>query len=103
MSTFRTVADEAELHELVAEEQSVLVDFHADWCGPCIAMETFLREVTTDATIATVDADEAEALADTFDVTTLPTLLFYADGDLVHRHAGLPERHELDAMVDEQF
>jgi len=103
MGDFHNIAAEAGLESLVAANDAVIVDFHADWCGPCVAMEAFLEEIEdeTHAAIATIDTEEREALPETFDVSTLPTLLFYRDGDLVHRYAGLPERHEFREMVDE--
>lgn len=103
MGNFHNIAGENDLESLVASNDAVIVDFHADWCGPCIAMEAFLEEIEddTEAAIATVDTEEREALPAAFDVSTLPTLLFYRESELVHRHAGLPERHEFRAMVEE--
>ncbi|MFQ3293423.1 MAG: thioredoxin 1 [Halobacteriales archaeon] len=103
MGEFHNIAAEGDLESLVAAEDAVIVDFHADWCGPCVAMEAFLEEIEdgTEAAIATIDTEAHKNLPETFDVSTLPTLLFYRDGELVHRYAGLPERHEFRDMVAE--
>lgn len=103
MGDFHNIGAEDDLESLVTAEDAVIVDFHADWCGPCVAMEAFLEEIEddTEAAIATIDTEAHQELPETFDVSTLPTLLFYRDGELVHRYAGLPERHEFRDMVSE--
>ena len=103
MDSPREISDEADLESVVAENDAVIVDFYADWCGPCITMATFLEEIAedTDATIATIDTENQQRLTQEFDVSTLPTLLFFRDGELVHRHAGLPGRPEFRDLVAE--
>jgi thioredoxin 1 len=103
MGEFYEISDEDDLDAVVAENDAVIVDFHADWCGPCITMTAFLEEIDgdTDATIATIDTENHQRLPQEFEVSTLPTLLFYRDGELVHRHTGLPARQEFRDLVAE--
>jgi thioredoxin 1 len=68
----------------------VLVDFYADWCGPCKAMEPALEELAAnvDGTVAKVDVDVHRELASQHQVQGIPTLVFYADGEPAERLVG---------------
>jgi len=70
----------------VPQDKKVVIDFFADWCGPCkrIAPEYVkLSEKYTDIVFLKVDADESEALTGSFDVSALPTFLFLNKGNIV--------------------
>ncbi|MFC7176661.1 thioredoxin [Halosegnis marinus] len=94
---------EAELDAAVAEHDRLLVDFHADWCGPCQMMnptlEAFAAE--TDVTVAKVDVDENQALASAYGVRGIPNLLYFADGEQVQQLTGLQQRETLDRLVEQ--
>lgn len=71
----------------------VLVDLYADWCGPCRAIAPLLNKLAGEfagrVKIVKVDVDAEKELAAHFQVDSIPTLLFFAKGELVHRTAGL--------------
>jgi thioredoxin 1 len=71
----------------------VLVDFYADWCGPCRMMtpvlEKVAREVEGQAVVAKLDIDRAQKAAAQFQVTSVPTLILFKDGQEVGRLVGL--------------
>lgn len=71
----------------------VLVDLYADWCGPCRAIAPLLNKLACEfadrVKIVKVDVDAEKDLAAKFQVDSIPTLLFFAKGELVHRTAGL--------------
>ena len=81
----------------------VLVDFYADWCGPCkmIAptLETLAAE--TSATIAKVNVDELQALAREYDVQGVPTLFLYVDGEQVERLVGAQDEATLRSLIEQ--
>jgi len=97
------VESEAHLQELVAENDVVLVDFYADWCGPCKMLapvvETLAAE--TAAAVAKVDVDAHQAIAGEYDVQGIPTLYLFAGGEPVERLVGVQEEGDLRALIEQ--
>ena len=83
----------------------VLVDFYADWCGPCQMMEPSIESVAaeTDAAVLKVDVDRFQALASEYGVQGIPTLLVFADGELVNRMVGAQTEETLRSAVETQL
>ncbi len=71
----------------------VLVDFYADWCGPCKALHPALENLSKDfdgkATIAKVNVDENPELSQQFGVTSIPALFYFKKGELAGKQVGL--------------
>ncbi|QLK27184.1 thioredoxin [Natrinema zhouii] len=84
------IESEGHLDDVVAEHEVVLVDFYADWCGPCQMLEPVLEELAdeTAAVIAKIDVDEHQQLAEAYGVRGVPTLALFADGDQVEQYTG---------------
>ena len=80
----------------------VLVDFHADWCGPCKMLEPVVADIagTTDATVAKVDVDAHQGLAREYGVQGVPTLLLFVDGELTERRVGVQDEGALRSLVE---
>ena len=69
----------------------VLVDFYADWCGPCKMIAPLidkLAEEVTDAKIVKVNLDESPEIANKFRIKSIPTFIVFKDGDVVNKHVG---------------
>ncbi|MDZ4833720.1 MAG: thioredoxin [Candidatus Melainabacteria bacterium] len=82
----------------------VVVDFFATWCGPCRQLGPILEKLSTEvsakALVVKVNADDSSDLAAKYNVSGLPTLLFFKDGVVVERHAGLMSLSNLKATIE---
>jgi thioredoxin 1 len=92
----------AQLDDVVAENDVVLTDFYADWCGPCQMLEPIVETLAaeTDAAVAKVDVDANQELAAAYGVRGVPTLVLFAGGEQVEEVVGLRGEEELRALVE---
>jgi len=83
----------------------VLVDFYADWCGPCRMLAPVIEELAQEMSgkliVAKVDTDQAMGVASRFEVTSIPTLILFKNGTVVKRVVGLKDLDALRKMVTE--
>ena len=92
----------AHLDELVSDHRVVLVDFYADWCGPCKMLEPTVETIAaeTAATVAKVDIDAHQQLAAEHGVQGVPTLLLFVDGEPTEQLVGVQQESELRSLVE---
>jgi len=97
------LADAANFDDIVADHDVVLVDFYADWCGPCQMMEPTIESVAekSGVTVVKVDVDVHQALAGEYSVQGIPTLLVFAGGELAERMVGAQTESALTDTVAE--
>lgn len=96
-------ADETNFTEMVLNSNvPVLVDFYADWCGPCRMIAPVLDELaqeTTDAKIVKVNVDHSPQLAARYGITSIPNLKAFDHGKVVDEQAGLASKARLKEML----
>lgn len=88
--------------EVLKADKPVMVDFYADWCGPCKAMAPLMDELDSPENnyyVGKVNVDEVPELAQQYRVISIPTVLVFKDGECVNRSVGLQNRQELESML----
>jgi thioredoxin 1 len=99
------IATETNFNDQVLQSpQPVLVDFWAEWCGPCKMIAPVLDELATEyggkVKIAKVNIDEHQNLAAQYRVTAIPTLLVFKGGQVVEQMVGAKSKRDLKASLD---
>lgn len=91
--------------EVLRSQDTVLVDFYADWCGPCRALAPLLEEMEQDAVsyrIAKINVDKVPMLAQKYRVYAVPTVIVFKEGTGVARCSGPGSRKELEQLLQEE-
>ena len=93
------LGNEKDFDRVIKDNKKVLVDFFANWCGPCKMLSPILEEISNeeDIVVVKVDVDEFSDIASRFDVFSIPTLVLFKEGKQVDKKVGyLPK----DALLD---
>ena len=90
--------------EIISQDKTVLVDFFAEWCGPCKTMSPILKEIK-DAlgdtiSIVKIDVDKNQSLAAKYQVRGVPTLILYKAGKQVWRQSGAVQKAALITVIN---
>ena len=85
----------------VTEHDVVLVDFYADWCGPCQMLKPTVKSLAaeTDATVLKVDIDQHQSLAQRYQVRGVPTLLVFNNAETVEEIVGVRDESTLRSLI----
>lgn len=89
--------------EILKSDKTVLLDFWADWCGPCRMISPIIDDLANEATnakICKINVDEEPELASRFNVMTIPTLAIIKDGKELQRSIGVKSKKELLEMLE---
>ncbi len=96
--------NEQDFDSAVNQSSIMIVDFFADWCGPCKMLAPFIEELSaqyTDIGFSKVNVDNAQSLAAKFQISSIPTLIFFKNGKEIKRVVGFKPMPELEALIEE--
>ena len=97
----------AKFNTLLNENQLVLVDFYAEWCGPCKTMLPILQETKSilkdEVKIIKINVDQYQDLAAEFSVRGVPTLILFKQGKILWRQSGVLSSRDLVSIVKEHL
>jgi thioredoxin 1 len=95
----------ANFKDLINSEVPVLIDFYADWCGPCKMQGPILEQVKSKlgdkTTIVKIDVDRNQQLAGALNVRSIPTLMIFQNGEKKWQKVGVASAHELETTLTE--
>ena len=102
--TVRQLTDATFDEEVKSSERPVLVDFWAEWCGPCKMIAPILEQIADEQagrmTLSKLDVDQNMETARRFEVMSIPTLILFKDGEPVHRLVGAKSKAQLEKELE---
>ena len=86
-------------------DKRVLLDFYADWCGPCRMVAPIIHEIAEergDIVVGKINVDECPELAVQFGIVSIPTIIVMANGEIVNKMVGARPKSEILAAIDQK-
>lgn len=94
----------SQFSEIINQDKPVLIDFHAEWCGPCKMMSPILKDVKESlgeaVSILKIDVDKNQALAAKYQVRGVPTLILFKNGKQLWRQSGVVKKEDLIQVIN---
>ena len=90
--------------EVLNSEKTVVIDFYADWCGPCKMMEPVIAKIAEEykgkVKVGKVNVDDENELAMRYQIISIPTLVLFKEGKVVSTKIGLSSKSEIENMIN---
>jgi thioredoxin 1 len=103
MATHQNAEVQGNFNSIVQSELPVLVDFHAEWCGPCKVQSPILVELARNLKgkikVIKIDVDKNQEIAGRFQIRSVPTLALFKSGQLLWKQSGLMNKNQLLAIL----
>lgn len=84
---------------IINENRPVIVDFHAVWCGPCKTQAPILKQVAEElgvrVRVIKIDVDQNQAIASRYKIKSVPTLMIFKNGEIMHKQSGVHSKAQL--------
>ena len=91
------------IDEIKQNDKPILIDFYANWCGPCKMLSPIIDEIAQerdDIIVGKINVDDEPELAEKFGVFSIPTLVILKEGDVVHQSAGARPKAQILSLLE---
>ena len=100
-----TITEENFEEKVLNSDKSVLLDFYADWCGPCKMMAPVIEQISEEigniAKVGKINTDENIGLAEKYEIMSIPTIMIIKNGQVVKRFLGVTPKDEIIKYINE--
>lgn len=94
----------ASFSDIINQDKPVLIDFYADWCGPCKVLGPIIQEIKNElgqeVSVIKIDVDKNQALSGKLDVRSIPTMMIYKKGQLLWRVSGVQTKQQIIEQIN---